>query len=845
MQPLPIDPHLPDVVKAVRERGGLVLVAEPGAGKTTRVPRALLDAGVADAGTVIVVEPRRLATRMAAARIADELGEPVGERIGYRVRFDRKASRDTRVELVTEGILARRLVSDPTLEGVAAVVFDELHERHLDTDLALARARRLREIARPDLAIVAMSATLEAEPVARFLDAPVLEVEGRAFEVEHRFAERPDDRPIARRVRAAVVRLLDEGIDGDVLVFLPGASEIRRCAEALEGPSRSLGFDVRPLHGDLPPAEQDRAVAPGPRRKVILSTNVAETSLTIDGVVAVVDSGLARAARHSPWTGLPSLDTVKVSQASAAQRAGRAGRTRPGVCVRLYTKGDHDARPPRDRPEIARADLTETVLALRAAGEDPRAFPYFEAPPPAALDAADALLARLDAVAGGRLTATGRALLRLPVHPRLGRVALEAKRRGLPEEGALLASLIGEREIRRASRTRFDRGGPVGTDEVASSDVLARLDELEALGPRPSTSTLRGSGLAPRAVRTVLAAARQLREALRRVAVDDAEQRLDEEDALLTAILAGFPDRVARRRTRGGTDLVLAGGGSATLDPASAVKDAELLVAVDATARRGSVIVRQASAVTVEQILALFLDRVEDVREARFDPSRGRVVGVAELRYDGLALEQSPMEPSDEEAGGVLAEAALCAGLERFCDGDALDRLKRRLAFARRFEPSLPDLDEAWLERLLVRLCDGRRSFAELEDARLLDWIRAELGAEVLSRLDALAPEHVAIPGRRRVPVNYEPNRPPWIQSRMQDFFGATDGPTVGGGREPLVLHLLAPNRRAVQVTTDLAGFWDRHWDEIRNELRRRYPKHAWPEDPRTAEPSRPGRRRR
>jgi ATP-dependent helicase HrpB len=843
VQPLPIDPRLPAIVEAARAHRGLVLVAEPGAGKTTRVPRALLDAGLADDGTILVVEPRRLATRMAAARIADELGEKVGERVGYRVRFERKVGPRTRVELVTEGILARRLVTDPELSGVSAIVFDELHERHLDTDLALARARRLRERARPDLALVAMSATLEAEPVAAFLGSPVIEVEGRAHPVEVRFAERPDDRPLERRVRAAVVRLLDEGLDGDVLVFLPGAGEIRRAMKALEGPARAFGVDLTPLHGDLPAREQDRAVTPGPRRKVILSTNVAETSLTIEGVVAVVDSGLARAARCSPWTGLPSLDTVPVSQASAAQRAGRAGRTRAGVCVRLYTKAEHDARPARDRPEIERADLAEMVLALRASGEDPRAFPYFEPPPAAALDAADELLARLGALEDGAVTDTGRALLALPVHPRLGRVALEAKRRGHPDEGALLAALIGEREVRRAARTRIGAGGGASTDEVAASDVLARLDELEALGDA-SPSVLRGSGLEPRAVRTVHAAKRQLAKALRRVSVDE-EASFDAEEALLTAILAGFPDRVARRRHPGGADLALAGGGAAKLAPTSAVKEAELLVAVDATARGGGVLVRQASAVTVEQILELYLDRVEDVREARFDPARERVVGVAELRYDGLVLERTAVEPSDAEVAPVLAKAALTAGLERFVDGDALERLRRRLAFARTHDEALPSLDDAWLEQLLVRLCEGRRSFAELADARLLDWVRAELGADAMARLDALAPEHVAIPGRRRVPVHYEPNRPPWIASRLQDFFGATDGPRVAQGREPLVLHLLAPNRRAVQVTTDLAGFWDRHYPEIRNELRRRYSKHAWPEDPRAAEPSKPGRRRR
>ena len=833
MDPLPIDPHLPAIVSDVWERRGLVLVAEPGAGKTTRVPRALLDAGL---GEIVVVEPRRIAARMAAHRVAAELGEPVGRRIGYRVRFDAKVSRETRVTFVTEGILARRLDSDPHLEGVSIVVFDELHERHLHTDLALARARRARE--RRALSIVAMSATLEAEPVARFLDAPIKNVEGRTFPIDVRFAAAPDDRPLERRVRAAVVRLIEEGLDGDVLVFLPGAGEIRRAAEELEGPARALSLDVVPLHGDLPPDAQDRAIRRGPRRKVILSTNVAETSLTIEGVVAVVDSGLARIARCSPWTGLTSLDTLPISRASAMQRAGRAGRVRAGVCERLYTRADHDARPLRDRPEIERVDLAEMVLSLRAAGEDPRTFAYLEAPPANALESAERLLERLGAVDSGEVTELGRAMLALPIHPRLARVALEAKRLGHPRSGAMLAALIAEREVRLAARTRFGTH-EARSDEVASSDLIARLDELEALGPDASHSTLRSAGLDARAVRTVFDAARQIERELAGVAIE-IEETFDEEGALLTATLAGFPDRVARRRPAGGEELVLAGGGSARLDPQSAVKDAPLMALIDADTRPSGVLVRRASAVTLEMLMSLFIDRIEDVREARFDATRERVVGVGELRYEGLALEQSEIEPSEADAARVLADAAIAAGLARFVDEDAWIALKRRLAFARGFDPALPELDDALLRDLLVRLCAGKRSFAELRDAGLLEWLRAELGSGVLAKLEALAPEAVSLPGRRRVPVTYEEDRPPWIASRLADFFGMGEGPAIAGGRVPLVLHLLAPNHRALQVTTDLAGFWERHYPELKRSLMRRYPRHPWPDDPRTAPPPAP-----
>ena len=399
----------------------------------------------------------------------------------------------------------------------------------------------------------------------------------------------------------------------------------------------------------------------------------------------------------------------------------------------------------------------------------------------------------------------------------------------------MLAALIAEREVRIASRTRIGERDAARTDEVASSDLLARMDELDALGDS-SASTLRGAGLDPRAVRTVRDATRQIHRALERVEIPR-EPSFDEENALLLATLAGFPDRVGKRRRPGASEVVLSGGGSAKLDPASAVKEAELLVAVDAETRQGGAIIRRASAIDLDMLMTLFLDRIDDVREVRFEASRGRVIGVAELRYDGLALEQSEVEPDPEEAARVLAEAALSAGIGRFLDEEAWIALKRRLAFARGFDDTLPELDDAWLRPLLVRLSEGKRSFAELKSAGLFDWARAELGHDVIARLDALAPAAVSLSGRRRVPVRYEEDRPPWIASRLADFFGLSEGPKVADGRVPLVLHLLAPNRRDVQVTTDLAGFWERHYPELRRSLMRRYPKHPWPEDPRSARP--------
>ena len=842
MTPLPIDAHLDSIVEAARA-GSVVLVAEPGAGKTTRVPRALLDAGVE--GEILVLEPRRLAARMAAARVAEELGERVGQRVGYAVRFDRKTSAKTRICFVTEGIVARRLSRDPQLKGVSALVFDEQHERHLDADLTLARARRLRSTTR-DLSIVVMSATLDAEPVARFLDAPILNVPGRTFPVEISYAETPDERPLERQVRAAVVRLLRDGLKGDVLVFLPGAAEIRRCLEQLRGPAEAFSVQVLPLHGDLPPAEQDRAVKPGPRQKVILSTNVAETSLTIESVVAVVDSGLARVMTVSPWTGLSRLETQKISKASATQRAGRAGRTRAGRCVRLYTRRDHDARAARERPEILRLDLSATALSLYVAGEDPRRFEWLEPPPEASLNAAETLLTRLGALNGARPTALGRAMAQLPLHPRLARVALESHRRGHTRAGALLAALLAERDIRRTSL-----GGRPRQDQnvVGSSDLIARLEQLEQLGERGS---MRERSLDRRAVNAVWAATKQLERALERVDLSprggegdlDDPQCFDEDAALRRATLAGFPDRLAKRRGPRSRELLLAGGETATLDERSVVREAELMVAVDVIRTRRGLVARRVSAVDLGDLMEVDLEHLVETREVRFDPRRSRVFAEQVLRWDGLPVERSPAEPTDAEAASVLARAALSAGLGKFLDLSALEQLQRRLSFARQYDTTLPAIDDEWLTGLLTRLCEGRRSFAELADAGLMQWVRSEISAHNAA-LDELAPTHVSISGRAQVPVRYEAERPPWIESRLQDFYGATDGPTLAGGRHQLLLHLLAPNGRAAQITADLAGFWSGSYAEVRKALRGRYPKHNWPDEPATAKPGRGRRRKR
>jgi ATP-dependent helicase HrpB len=790
------------------------------------VPPALLDLVP---GEIVVLEPRRLAARLAARRVAEEQGEDVGGVVGYQVRFEDVTSARTRIRFVTEGLLARRLLSDPTLRGVGAVVLDEFHERHLQGDYALAMLHRLQRSARPDLRLVVMSATLEADPVAEFLGGcATLRAEGRRFDVTVEHADQPDDRPLERQVAAAVKRLVveDRG-GGDILVFLPGAQEIERARRELGELATRHELLVVPLHGDLPAAEQDRAVRPAAQRKVILSTNVAETSVTIEGVGAVVDSGVARIASHSPWTGVPALRLAKISQASAIQRAGRAGRTRAGRCLRLYTRHDFDGRSAHDSAEIRRLDLAELCLELHAAGvADPRQLDWLEDPPDAAIGAAETLLRRLGAVdATGALTETGRRMLRMPLHPRLARLVIEAQARGVAEDGCVIAAWIGERGEKQA------RGPGGGGGRHATSGPSDLLDALERFRAEP------------RAHFAVDRAQRQLTRLVGRSGPAPA----DPDQALQIAILAGFVDRVARRRRPGSSELVLAGGGSAELGDASVVKTAELMVVVDVEERgtaggpAGKVRVRAASAIDPDWLIDVCPDQLEDERELRWNPAGERVEVVTRLRFGALTLDErtSPPEPREAEAATkVLAQAALAAGPARFGGsdgGEALTRLRARLAFAHAQTPDggFAPPDDAALARALAARCTGATRFSELGDAPLYTAVWEGLDEAHRRQLDRLAPDKVTLSGGRSIKVHYEPDKPPWCASRLQDFFGMSDGPRAAAGRVPIVLHLLAPNQRAVQVTTDLAGFWDRHYPAIRKELMRQYPRHAWPENPR------------
>ncbi len=861
---LPIDAVLPELLERLAARGVVVLEAPPGAGKTTRVPAALLaerspNAGVE--GQVLVLEPRRIAARASARRVAEELDARVGGLVGYDVRHDRAIGPDTRLAYLTEGIVLRRLLEDPELRGVGAVVLDEFHERHLQADLALALLCRLRARKRPDLRLVVMSATLDSPALATFLDAPIVRSEGRRFPVEIAHAEAPDDRPLPQQVAGALRSVLRGGIDGDVLVFLPGAGEIRKCEEASRALAAEFGVELLPLHGELSPAAQDRAIAPGKpgdRRRVILSTNVAETSVTLPDVVVVIDSGLARVASHDAWSGRSVLEVRKISRASATQRAGRAGRVRAGRAIRLYTKGDHDARPAHDAPEIERLELSETLLTLAALGvDDARALEWLTAPPEGAVAGATALLERLDAIERGslRLTELGRRMARFPLPPRAARALVEAERRGAPRDGALLAALLAEG---RALGGRGHRDG--------DSDLLADLEDFVACLDE------RGSFDADRARRMGLdvgaaSAIDRTRRTLERTVDRRASPAADPDTALRIATLAAHPDRVGKRRSDdpagrlgAARTIAFASGGTGMLDESSVVKTAPYLVAVEAGERReagagiggGRTRITVASAIEPDWLIDLFADRVQESVDVRWNEASGRVEAMARMTYDRLVLDERPAgREADADAAALLAKIALEKGLGAFlseADATWIESLPLRVAAiaadAPELLPELPVVEGDALARLLADATLGRRRLDELADAHLADALRAEIGHAALTKLDELAPTHVVLGNGRRARVDYVRGQTPSISSRLQDFFGSADTPRIGRGRIALVLHLLAPNGRDVQVTRDLAGFWTKHYPGIRSELMRRYPRHSWPEDGRNATPPEPRPRR-
>lgn len=833
---LPVDAALPEVLHAVRARRGAVLVAPTGSGKTTRVPPALLDVL---AGEVWLVEPRRIAARAAARRIAEERGSALGAEVGYSVRFERVGGPRTRLWCVTEGVLLRRIVEDPLLEGISAVLFDEFHERSLEADLALALARRVRQEVRSDLVLLALSATLEAEPLAAFLDAPVVTSQGRQYPVEIRhspsFANESLEDALLRALEAELAARSAAGArNGDVLVFLAGVGEIRRAARALSPVAQRAGMELAELYGDLPAEAQDRLFRPGARPRIVLATNVAETSITLPRVDAVIDSGAARVLRFDAGTGLDRLELGPISRASADQRAGRAGRTGPGRAWRLWSEPEHRALAPRERPQVEGLDLAGALLQILAFGESkPAEFPWFERPPEAHVAAAEALLVALGAAKrkgdGLLLTAKGQRLSALPLHPRLGSLLLDGAARGIAREAALAAALLAERDpFRRAARE-------LGSNRFADaldSDVAERVRALEAFarGARSDAD--------PGAAQAVLRAAERLQRLCPRAQVAPPSGHARDE-ALLRALLAAYPDRVARRREPGSPRARMVGGRGVVLARESRVSEAPLFLAVEVDGTGGAeALVRQASAIEEAWLDRELLSEADDVR---FDGERGRVLAHRQTLYLDLPLAERPVPPAPSDVEALLAreiarDPRRALGLDR----EPVERFLARVAFLCEHCPELelPSLDDPWFAGAADELSAGAKSVADLLALPLVEWALGRLGRDAAAVLAREAPEFWTVPAGRRVQLDYPRGRAPVLAARIQELFGLGATPRLAKGRVPLVVHLLAPNGRPQQVTDDLASFWRTTYPLVRRELRPRYPRHAWPEDPTTAAPT-------
>ena len=835
MNSYPIDDILPELKRAVRENPSVVLHAPPGAGKTTCVPLALLDVVPAAQGRIIILEPRRIAAVSAARWMAKSLGEEAGETVGYSIRFDTRTSEKTRLEIVTEGVLTRRIQSDPGLEGAAMVIFDEFHERSIHADLALALCLDIRKALREDLKILVMSATLDPGPVAALLGgAPVISSAGRAYPVEERYFEDPG-RPLPVRVSGAVKTALRE-TNGDILVFLPGAGEIRSCAKDLQETldAREDRIAIHALYGDLPFEEQERAIVPSKeRRKIVLATNIAETSLTIEGVHVVIDSGLTRMLRYDPSSGMNRLVTVPVSRASADQRKGRAGRLGPGACYRLY--GRHDLRDmlPFTQPEIATSDLSQLVLELAVWGvKDPLQLSWIDAPPAGAWDSARSLLHDLGALdAAGFATPMGRLMVRFPLHPRLSRLMLKARELGCVRLGADLAALITERDL-----FRYNAGERI----IREPDVSERLEALRK-GRRGGDADARTD---PSALRTVERTATQLMRLMSGTS-ENYSRDVADTDLISRLLLSAYPDRICKRREEGSGRFVLAQGRGVRLSLDSHLGNSPYLIAVNVDAgEKTEGFVHVAAPVSEDMIRGECARSIETIRKVEWDRKAGRIIAVVEGRLGALILSSRPFTPTDDETAPILCEVIrMTPGMVAF--SKEARQFQARAGLMRRAFPeeAWPDLSDEMLfsrpEEWLLPWLAGIRSAQDLARLNILPALKARLSREEGRLLDERTPVSITVPSGSRVTLDYTSGVVPVLAVKLQEMFGLADTPMIAGGRLKVLLHLLSPARRPVQITQDLKGFWNNGYPLVKKDLKGRYPKHPWPDDPWNAAPTR------
>jgi ATP-dependent helicase HrpB len=811
--PLPIDAVLDQLSRTLADNNAAVLVAPPGAGKTTRVPLELLDAPWLQGKKIIMLEPRRIAARASAERMAKTLGERAGETVGYRVRFGSKISRATRIEVVTEGIFSRQILDDPELSGVAAVLFDEFHERSLDADMGLALARDAQVGLREDLRILVMSATLDGARVARLLgNAPVISSEGRAFPVETRYLGRKADAPLERQMADAIAMAL-RADPGSVLAFLPGAAEIRRTQNFLGERIHDAGIEIVPLFGALDAAVQDRAIAPAPKgqRKVVLATSIAETSLTIEGVRIVVDSGVARVPRYEPDIGLTRLETVRASRAAVDQRRGRAGRTEPGVCYRLWDEPQTASLAAYTQPEILSADLSSLVLDLAQWGvSDPATLAFLDPPPAPALKEARSLLGELGALdSDGRITAEGKSLRELALPPRLARMIVDSHRLGAGLEAAKIAAVLTERGL--------------GGDSV---DLDARLDQFRRDRSQRSSS------------------ARSLAQRwASQVAATEGAPAEDTSPSTGVMLALAFPDRVARNRGNG--SFVLANGRGAAVDQASALARAPYIAVAELTGTAANGRILLAAPILQSDIERHFADQIESADEISFDRGAMALRARRKKTLHAITLSETPMalKPSAETAR-VLADGLVAAGLDRLPWSKPAKQWRDRVMFLRKAEgESWPDLSDDALaqqrEAWLVPALYDKTALKDVSAGDLSDALMALLPWELRARLEREAPTHFEAPTGTQLAIDYEAEQGPTIAVRLQELFGLNSHPSIAKGAVPLVLELLSPAHRPVQVTRDLPGFWRGSYAAVRSDLRGRYPRHPWPEDPASAAPTR------
>jgi ATP-dependent helicase HrpB len=819
--PLPIDAVLPELVRTLAGNNAAVLVAPPGAGKTTRVPLALLDQPWRGDRKIIVLEPRRIAARASAERMAQTLGERVGETVGYRVRFGSKVSRATRIEVVTEGIFTRQILEDPELTGIAAVLFDEFHERSLDADLGLALARDAQTALREDLRILVMSATLDGARVARLLgDSPVIASEGRAFPVETRYLGRKADAPLERQMADAIAMAL-RADPGSVLAFLPGAAEIRRTQNLLAERIRDASVEIVPLFGALESAVQDRAIAPAPsgQRKVVLATSIAETSLTIEGVRIVVDSGMARVPRYEPDIGLTRLETVRASRAAVDQRRGRAGRIEPGVCYRLWDEPQTASFAPYTQPEILSADLSSLLLDLAQWGvSDPATLAFLDSPPVPALNEARTLLSELGALdRDGRITWEGKSLRALALPPRLARMIVDSHRLGGGRDAAEIAAVLTERGL--------------GGDSV---DLDARLDGFRRDRSQRASSA---RALVQRWASQVAASQKAPNDS------SGMESKSTELPSTGIILAFAFPDRVARNRGNG--SFVLANGRGASVDQASALARAPYISVAELTGSAAQGRILLAAPVTQEEIERHFADQIESVDEIGFDRDAMAVRARRKRRLHAVTLLEAPLpiQPSADTAR-ALANGLIGTGLDRLPWSKSLKQWRDRVMFLRNAEGEpWPDLSDAALadqyEAWLVPALFDKTALREFSADDMSKALMTLLPWKLRGRLEREAPTYFEAPTGTLLAIDYESEQGPTIAVKLQELFGLNTHPSIANGAIPLVLELLSPAQRPVQVTRDLPGFWRGSYAAVRSDLRGRYPRHPWPEDPANAIPTR------